>query len=153
MQVEGTRYLRVEAVAEMYDVSKQTIYRAIRSGRLDSVRVGGSVRVPSDALRVFTAACGEAAYRAYVVGDGSPETDDQTPGSEAEQAEAAAEAASSSEAVADGRACVVCGSDLTDTAASPVGRSEMTGSQVFACSTHPAALAAHIAWWGLGVTA
>jgi len=153
MQVEGTRYLRVEAVAEMFDVSKQTIYRAIRSGRLDAVRVGGSVRVPSEALRVFVDECGEAAYRAYVVGDDSPETDDQAPRSEVEQAAIeAVEAAALSDAAADGRACVVCDADFTDTTSVPVGRSEDTGSQVFVCSTHPAELAAHIAWSGLGAT-
>ncbi|MGH3570103.1 MAG: helix-turn-helix domain-containing protein, partial [Pseudonocardia sp.] len=85
MQVEDTRYLRVKAVAEMFDVSEASIYRAIRSGQLDALRIGGSVRVPSEALRAFTDECGENAYRAYVVGDVSPETDDQTPRTEAER--------------------------------------------------------------------
>ncbi|MGI9000258.1 MAG: helix-turn-helix domain-containing protein [Pseudonocardia sp.] len=68
MQVEGTRYLRVKSVAEMFDVSEASIYRAIRSGQLDALRIGGSVRVPSDALRVFTAACGAAAVTTTVAG-------------------------------------------------------------------------------------
>ncbi|MGI9001435.1 MAG: helix-turn-helix domain-containing protein [Pseudonocardia sp.] len=58
MQDDRTRMLRVKAVAEMFDVSAATIYRAIRSGQLDALRIGGSVRVPSDALKVF----GEPAF-------------------------------------------------------------------------------------------
>ncbi|MGH3567805.1 MAG: helix-turn-helix domain-containing protein, partial [Pseudonocardia sp.] len=81
----GESYLRVEAVAALFEVSKETIYRAISSGRLDALRIGGSPRVPSEALRAFTDECGENAYRAYVVGDVSPETDDQTPRTEAER--------------------------------------------------------------------
>lgn len=59
MQVKGARYLRVGAVAQMFDVSKATIYRAIRSGQLDAVRIGGSVRVPEAALRAFQGALDE----------------------------------------------------------------------------------------------
>ncbi|MGI9001436.1 MAG: helix-turn-helix domain-containing protein [Pseudonocardia sp.] len=148
------RYLRVQAVAELFEVSKATIYRAISSGRLDALRISGAVRVPSEALRAFVNECGEYAYRAYVVGGVSPETDDQTPRSEAERAAIeAGESAALSDAAADGRACVVCGSDFTDTVSVPLGHCAESGSQVFACSTHPAQLAAHIAWYGLGVTA
>ncbi|MGH3567806.1 MAG: helix-turn-helix domain-containing protein [Pseudonocardia sp.] len=57
MQDDRTRMFRVKAVAEMFDVSEASIYRAIRSGQLDALRIGGSVRVPSEALRAF----GEAA--------------------------------------------------------------------------------------------
>jgi excisionase family DNA binding protein len=63
MQVEGTRMLRVKAVAEMFDVSPQTIYRAIEAGELRAVRVGSarrSVRIPADAVQAFADACAAA---------------------------------------------------------------------------------------------
>jgi len=73
MQVNGTRMLRVKAVAEMFDVSPQTIYRAIESGKLDALKLGSgrAVRIPEYALRAFINDCGEAAYRSFVVGDES----------------------------------------------------------------------------------
>lgn len=54
MQVEGTpRYYRVKAVAEMFDVSPSTVYRAIEAGELDAVRIGGSLRIPARAVAAF----------------------------------------------------------------------------------------------------
>jgi excisionase family DNA binding protein len=59
---------RVKAVAEMFDVSVSTIYRAIEAGKLEALKIGagagrGSVRIPDYALRIFEDACAEAAYR------------------------------------------------------------------------------------------
>lgn len=76
MQTESTRYVRVEAVADLFDVSKTTIYRAIRNGQLDAVRIGGSVRVPESALAGFVKRSAQEAHTAYVVADGLPEVDD-----------------------------------------------------------------------------
>lgn len=76
MQTQGTRYLRVSTLAEMFDVSPATIYRAIRNGQLDAVRIGGSVRVPESALAGFVERAAQDAHTAYVVAGGSPETDD-----------------------------------------------------------------------------
>lgn len=76
MQNEGTRYVRVEVVAEMFDVSKTTIYRAIRSGQLDAVRIGGSVRVPESALVGFVERAAADAHAVYVVAGGAPEAED-----------------------------------------------------------------------------
>ncbi|MPZ85229.1 MAG: helix-turn-helix domain-containing protein [Actinophytocola sp.] len=52
---------RVRAVAEMYDVSVSTIYRAIEAGHLAAFRIGagkGAVRIPEDALAAFENSCG-----------------------------------------------------------------------------------------------
>lgn len=76
MQTQGTRYYRVNALAEMFDVSPATIYRAIRNGQLDAVRIGGSVRVPKSALAGFVERAAADAHSAYVVAGGSPEGDD-----------------------------------------------------------------------------
>ena len=78
MQVEGTRMLRVKAVAEMFDVSPQTIYRAIESGKLAALKVTGtnergSLRIPESAIRTYRQACAVAAVTAGQVdgGEGS----------------------------------------------------------------------------------
>ncbi len=66
MHDHGTRMFRVKAVAEMYDVSPATIYRAIEAGQLDALRIGtgkGAVRIPADALAAFAATCADAANR------------------------------------------------------------------------------------------
>ena len=61
MQVKGTRRMfRVKAVADMYDVSPSTIYRAIEAGHLDAYRIGsgkGAIRIPQHALTVFEEEC------------------------------------------------------------------------------------------------
>jgi excisionase family DNA binding protein len=80
MQANDTRMYRVKAVAEMFDVSVSTIYRAIESGQLDALKIGtgkGSLRVPGCAVEAFREACAEAAYRSYVVGGESAESADQ----------------------------------------------------------------------------
>lgn len=113
---------QVKEVAERLNVSKQTIYRAIESGALDGLKIGtgrGTLRISGSALNTWLNSCSEAAYAAYVEGGESPEATDE-PGT--------------SDAAADGLACVVCGANFLETAVShvPVGHSE-TGSQVFAC--------------------
>jgi len=81
MQGEGTRVYRVRAVAEMFDVSPSTIYRAISAGRLEAYKIGqGLLRVPEHALAVFTEECAEAAYQAYVQGDADPGAEDRQDG-------------------------------------------------------------------------
>lgn len=67
MNRQITRMYRVKTVAEMFDVSPSTIYRAIETGRLEALQIGargarGSVRIPDYALRAFEVACAEAAY-------------------------------------------------------------------------------------------
>jgi excisionase family DNA binding protein len=60
MQVEPDRFYRVKTVAEAFDVSAATIYRAVASGALAAHRLGtgrGAVRIPGTALRDYIAAC------------------------------------------------------------------------------------------------
>ncbi len=58
MQVDRTRLYRVGTVAELIDVSKSTVYRAIDSGALDVLRIGKTLRVPGTALARWLEACG-----------------------------------------------------------------------------------------------
>ena len=54
------RVYRVKAVAEMFDVSVATIYRAIETGQLNALKLGtgrGTIRVPQSALEAFTRSC------------------------------------------------------------------------------------------------
>jgi excisionase family DNA binding protein len=63
MQVNGTRMLRVRAVADMFDVSVSTIYRAIEAGQLASLKIGsgkGAIRIPAHAVEAFAALCAGA---------------------------------------------------------------------------------------------
>lgn len=116
MQVEDTRNYRVGEVAEHFNVSASTIYRAIESGLLDALRLGTAVRVPGWAVLAYTEACGQA----YVTA----------------AAPRVSHGALSSQQ-ADGLACVVCGADFLIAGAPrrPVGHS-WNGSQVFACTNH-----------------
>ncbi|WP_255410245.1 AlpA family transcriptional regulator [Amycolatopsis sp. CA-128772] len=64
MQVERTRLYRVRTVAEGFDVSVATIYRAVESGALRAIRLGtgkGAVRIPGAAIEDYLAACESAA--------------------------------------------------------------------------------------------
>lgn len=45
-----TRYLSPAEAAELFGVKRETIYRHIRRGLLPAVRLGGSIRIPADAL-------------------------------------------------------------------------------------------------------
>ena len=40
-------------VAAMLDVSRRTVYRLRKSGRLRAIRIGRAVRVPADAIEEF----------------------------------------------------------------------------------------------------
>ncbi|MGO1055742.1 helix-turn-helix domain-containing protein [Crossiella sp. CA198] len=64
MQDQTTRYLRVNAVAERYDISKATIYRAIKAGKIDALLIGKSLRIPEYALRAFEDTAAEDAREA-----------------------------------------------------------------------------------------
>ncbi|MEV0066672.1 helix-turn-helix domain-containing protein [Amycolatopsis sp. NPDC050768] len=73
MQVERTRLYRVKTVAESFDVSVATIYRAVESGALRAIRLGtgkGAVRIPGAAIENYLAAC-ESAAATRGVGDAS----------------------------------------------------------------------------------
>ncbi len=74
------RMLRVKAVAEHFDVSLATIYRAIESGQLYALKLGtgrGTLRVPQAALEAFAEACAPATCSCSTAGgtddhDGCP---------------------------------------------------------------------------------
>jgi excisionase family DNA binding protein len=69
MQVDSTRLYRVRDVAEHFDVSVATIYRAIESGHLKALKLGtgtGTFRVTGAAIRAYAEACVRAAYRSWL---------------------------------------------------------------------------------------
>jgi excisionase family DNA binding protein len=71
MQVEGTRLYRVRDVAEHFDVSVNTIYRAIESGQLAALKLGtgtGTFRVRGTAVLAYAEACVRAAYESWCPG-------------------------------------------------------------------------------------
>jgi len=71
MQVEDTRLYRVRDVAEHFDVSVATVYRAIESGQLTALKLGtgtGTLRVTGTAIRSYEQACIQAAYRSWLPG-------------------------------------------------------------------------------------
>jgi excisionase family DNA binding protein len=84
MQVEGTRLYRVRDVAEHFDVSVATIYRAIESGQLQALKLGtgtGTFRVPGAAVLAYAQACVQAAYDSWFPADPSGyHTDDKSGG-------------------------------------------------------------------------
>jgi excisionase family DNA binding protein len=60
MQVKSTRFYRVKAVADMLDVSVNTIYRAVESGKLRAAKFGegtGALRISEHAIAEYVAAC------------------------------------------------------------------------------------------------
>jgi excisionase family DNA binding protein len=82
MQVERTRLYRVRDVAEHFDVSVATIYRAIESGQLTALKLGtgtGTFRVTGAAVLAYTEACVRAAYESWFPGGGTAveDADDQ----------------------------------------------------------------------------
>lgn len=47
----GKSLLRVDEVARMFGVSKRVVYRRIDEGKLEALRVGRLLRIPSEGLR------------------------------------------------------------------------------------------------------
>jgi excisionase family DNA binding protein len=58
---------RVSAVAELLDVSKSTVYRAIETGDLDALRIGSAVRIPGASLAGWLDQCAQAAYEHHIL--------------------------------------------------------------------------------------
>ena len=48
-----TRFFTVGEIARIARVSKMTVYREVHAGRLDSVRIGRSFRIPEESVRLF----------------------------------------------------------------------------------------------------
>lgn len=48
---EPSEYLRPREVAKRLRVQPHTIYRLLRSGELEGVKVGGAIRIPVTALQ------------------------------------------------------------------------------------------------------
>jgi excisionase family DNA binding protein len=74
MQVESTRLYRVRDVAEHFDVSVATIYRAIESGQLSALKLGtgtGTLRATGAAVIAYAELCMQAAYRCWFPDGGS----------------------------------------------------------------------------------
>ncbi|MFD7653978.1 helix-turn-helix transcriptional regulator [Actinosynnema sp. NPDC059797] len=64
METNTPRMFRVKAVADLLDVSPATIYRAIESGALRSLKFGsgkGALRIPEDAIADYVKACEQSA--------------------------------------------------------------------------------------------
>jgi excisionase family DNA binding protein len=47
----STRFLTIFETATILRVSKQTVYRLVRAGDLEAIRVGRSFRIPVQAVR------------------------------------------------------------------------------------------------------
>ncbi len=78
MQVESTRLYRVRDVAEHFDVSVATIYRAIESGQLSVLNLGtgtGALRVTGAAVVAYAESCTQAAYRSWFPGGTASEVE------------------------------------------------------------------------------
>jgi excisionase family DNA binding protein len=84
MQVERTRLYRVRDVAEHFDVSVATIYRAIESGQLTALKLGtgtGTFRVTGAAVLAYAEACVRAAFESWFPdGSSADHVDDQVAG-------------------------------------------------------------------------
>jgi len=77
MQVEHTRMYRVRDVAQHFNVSVTTIYRAIESGQLDALKLGtgqGTLRITGAAVTAYAKACTHTANDPLVT-DAAPTTD------------------------------------------------------------------------------
>ena len=46
-----TRYFTIGEIARIARVSKMTVYREVHAGKLDSVRIGRSFRIPEESAR------------------------------------------------------------------------------------------------------
>ncbi|MDA3644155.1 helix-turn-helix domain-containing protein [Saccharopolyspora indica] len=70
MPDQGRRYYRVKEVADLFDVSVNTIYRAIDSKQLTALKIGegkGAYRVPDYAVAAFEKACTQAAHEDHAI--------------------------------------------------------------------------------------
>ncbi|MEV6878644.1 helix-turn-helix domain-containing protein [Amycolatopsis sp. NPDC051128] len=82
MRVEDNAVFRVKAVAELLDVSRSTVYRAIESGELDVLKIGtgkGAIRIPGYCVNTWISTCSERGYTDFVAGGQSPEAADDEP--------------------------------------------------------------------------
>jgi excisionase family DNA binding protein len=89
MQVERTRLYRVRDVAEHFDVSVATIYRAIESGQLPALKLGtgtGTFRVTGAAVLAYAEACVRAAFESWFPGGASADRADDQPAARGESA-------------------------------------------------------------------
>jgi hypothetical protein len=74
-------------VAEHFDVSVATIYRAIESGQLTALKLGtgtGTFRVIGAAVLAYADACTQAAYQCWSPDGGSAEHSDDQPATRGE---------------------------------------------------------------------
>lgn len=79
MQVEDNRVFRVKELAELVDVHRSTIYRAIESGELEALKIGagrGALRIPGASVNIWLSECMDAAAREFFEGDASAEAAD-----------------------------------------------------------------------------
>ncbi|WP_025273370.1 helix-turn-helix domain-containing protein [Haloglycomyces albus] len=51
--LEDVKFFTVQEIAGFMQVSKMTVYRLVKSGELQAMRVGRSYRVPHDALKAY----------------------------------------------------------------------------------------------------
>lgn len=66
---QAARMYRVNSVADLLDVSRATVYRAIESGALRALKIGtgkGVLRIPESAIAEYVQACELAASRRQV---------------------------------------------------------------------------------------
>lgn len=50
---EEMKFYRVEEIAEMLFVTKQTVYKYITDGKLEAVKVGNKLLISEESLRKF----------------------------------------------------------------------------------------------------
>lgn len=51
--LEDVKFFTVQEIAGFMQVSKMTVYRLVRNGEIQAMRVGRSYRVPHDALKSY----------------------------------------------------------------------------------------------------
>ncbi|GAA1984324.1 helix-turn-helix domain-containing protein [Amycolatopsis minnesotensis] len=79
MQVEDNRVFRVKELADLLDIHRSTIYRAIEAGELEALKIGtgrGVLRIPGFSVNIWLGECTEAAAREFFEGDASAEQAD-----------------------------------------------------------------------------